>query len=369
MQKEQVELTKTVAAAEKAIGKLQSNAASAKSSMGDVCVDVEKQFSRLQEAVEEARKAAVGALEDAQRQARKQAEGIETHMEQRKAELKKTLVQMQRMTRIKLDVDFLQEYSEWKTVAVDKGLPAMHRNLIDHVAAISQVVTVATQEVCDQILSCFAEKIKSECRSGIKVAIQTQMAESQQSSLPDPESREDLLKYSRSLKFDPDTAHHFLRLTEENTKLTNTSPWHHSYPDNPARFGYWRQAMTSESLYQGRHYFELELSGEGAHVGATYKSIDRKGEESSSCITGNDFSWCLGRNQRGFSLWHDNAETPLATADITRIGLYIDFSKGFIAFYDVTGPLALLHKYKADFVEPLYAAAWLSKKDNMVFSV
>lgn len=53
-------------------------------------------------------------------------------------------------------------------------------------------------------------------------------------------------------------------------------------------------------------------------------------------------------------------------ADITRIGLYVDFHRGSVSFYDVTGPMKLLHKYKADFIEPLYVTAWLSKKDNVV---
>lgn len=106
-----------------------------------------------------------------------------------------------------------------------------------------------------------------------------------------------------SLTFDPDTVHMFLRLTEDDRKVTNTTPWQHSYPDTPERFEYWRQVMTSESLYLGRHYFEAELSGEGVHVGLTYKSIDRKGVARGSCITGNDFSWSLGREGRSFSFF------------------------------------------------------------------
>ena len=101
-------------------------------------------------------------------------------------------------------------------------------------------------------------------------------------------------------------------------------------------------------------------------MGVTYKSIDRKGEQSTSCITGNDFSWCTGRNSRGFYAWHAGVETQLDVAGITRIGLYVDFHKGSVSFYDVTGPMRLLHKYTADFIEPLYVTAWLTKKDNEV---
>lgn len=156
-------------------------------------------------------------------------------------------------------------------------------------------------------------------------------------------------------------------MTEGDRKLTNTSPWQHSYPNNPDRFEYWRQAMASESLYQGRHYIEVELSGEGAHVGLTRKSIDRKGEQSSACITGNNFSWCVGSGRRGLSAWHASTETPLEVGEVRRLGLYVDFHGGVVSFYDASGGMRLLHKYTTNLSEPLYVAAWLSKKDNVIY--
>ncbi|XP_049925653.1 tripartite motif-containing protein 16-like [Epinephelus moara] len=361
LQKKQDEIGRSASAAEKAIGKLQSNNGLIKSSVQEVCVIIEEQFAKLQTTVQEARKGALKVLEGEQRQALKQAEGIQAHLEQRRTELMKTSAQVNKLSRSKSDIDFLQEYSEWKTGVADVCPPSPYINGMDHLTSYVQVVTDATQELCDLILSSYKEKMNLICEKG-----KSQMQESQHSSLPDPETREDFVRYTRNLTFDPDTTHHFLRVTDDNRKLTNTSPWQHSYPDHPSRFEYWRQAMTSDSLYQGRHYIEAELSGEGAHVGVTYKSIDRKGEQNTSCITGNDFSWCMGRNSRGFFAWHADVETPLDVADITRIGLYVDFHRGSVSFYDVTGPMKLLHKYKADFIEPLYVTAWLSKKDNVV---
>lgn len=168
------------------------------------------------------------------------------------------------------------------------------------------------------------------------------------------------------MSFDGDTAHKFLRLTEENRKVTNTTPWQHPYPDVPERFENWRQVLATESFYLGRHYFEVDISGEGTHVGLTYKSIDRKGSESNGCITGNNFSWCLQWNGRTFSTWHSDVETPLSVEKFTRIGVYLEYTRGLLAFYGVTDTMTLIHEYKADFLEPLYPAFWLSKKENIV---
>ncbi|XP_074553234.1 tripartite motif-containing protein 16-like isoform X2 [Halichoeres trimaculatus] len=362
LQKEQKQICQSAAAAEKAIEKLQRNNDTIKSSMQEVCVIVDEQFNRLQMTVEEARKGAVEVLEGEKRRALKQAEGIQAHLEQKRTELMKNLAQMNKLSKYKSDVDFLQEYSEWKKRSTDMCLPTASVTHRDHLISYIQVVTDATQELCDLILSSYREKLNLVWKSCTKSPV----PESPASFLPEPETREDFLKYIRSLTFDPNTTHNFLRVREDNRKLINTSPWQHSYPDHPARFEYWRQAMTVESIYLGRHYVEAELSGEGAHVGVTYKSIDRKGEQSTSCITGNDFSWCVGRNSRGFFAWHDGVEIRLEVTGTTRIGIYVDFEKGTVSFHDITGPITLLCKYTAHFTEPLYVVTWLSKKDNVV---
>lgn len=76
--------------------------------MAEVCGVIVEQFARLQASVEEARRGAVEVMEGEQRQALRQADGIQAHLEQRRAALKKTLAQMDKLYRTKPDVDFLQ---------------------------------------------------------------------------------------------------------------------------------------------------------------------------------------------------------------------------------------------------------------------
>ncbi|XP_061829418.1 tripartite motif-containing protein 16-like isoform X2 [Nerophis lumbriciformis] len=335
LQQKHREMDQSVSATDKAMEKLHSNKERMKAAVQEVLCEVEQQFVRLQEAVGEVRKKATEQLEAEQRRALRQARGVEAHLKQRRAELAKTLAEMNKMARIQSDVSFLQEYSLWKEGAPDVCLPDVRFNNMERVNAYVQVVASVTQELRDLLLTSYQDKLS-------------------------------IITDAKNLTFDPDSAHHFLRLTVDNTKATNTSPWQHGYVDHPDRFEHWRQAVTSQSLYTGRHYVEAELIGEGAHVGVTYKSIERKGQETSSCITGNNFSWCVGRNSRGLSAWHAGAETPLEAPDVTKIGVYVDFHGGHVGFYDVRGPVTLLHRYWADFMEPLHVAAWLSKKENVV---
>uniref|UniRef100_A0A4W5JP56 Tripartite motif containing 16 n=1 Tax=Hucho hucho TaxID=62062 RepID=A0A4W5JP56_9TELE len=291
-------------------------------------------------------------LEGEEKQALRQAEGIKVHLEQRCTELKKTQAQVEKLSKNKNDVDFLQEYSEWKKDSSDIALPGVYIGLMDRLNSFSREIVTSTQELCELLLSNYIETLKETCKNG--------------------ECSHHLVgRDANPVSFDADTAHKFLRLTEENRKVTNTTPWQHPYPDVPERFENWRQVMATESFYVGRHYFEVDVSGEGTHVGLTYKSIDRKGPESNSCITGNDFSWCLQWNGRSFSAWHGDVETPLSVDKFTRIGVYVDYSCGLLAFYgaDDTVGMTLIHKYKAEFLEPLYPAFWLSKKENVVVLV
>uniref|UniRef100_G3PN97 Tripartite motif containing 16 n=1 Tax=Gasterosteus aculeatus aculeatus TaxID=481459 RepID=G3PN97_GASAC len=349
LREKQGEMVRTVAAGENAINKLQLNTVSIELSVTEVRAEIESQFEELQ--------------------ALRQAEGIRVHLEQRCSELKKTQGQMEKLSKHKNDVDFLQEYSQWKKESTDISLPSVYIGLTDRLKSFSRVIVDSTRELCAMLVSSYIEKVKDTCKNdkmGIKTTVHEIVARKQHMSLPNPVTHADFLKYVAHVSFDADSAHKFLRLTEENRKVTNTTPWQHPYPDVPERFDNWRQVLATESFYLGRHYFEVDISGEGTHIGVAYKSIDRKGGESNSCITGNNFSWCVQWNGRAFSAWHSGVETPLAVEKFTRIGVYVDYAGGLLAFYGVDDALTLIHEYRAEFLEPLYPAFWLSKKENVV---
>ncbi|KAK2820112.1 hypothetical protein Q5P01_023071 [Channa striata] len=365
----QTEMVKTLTAAENAIDKLQLNTVSIEQSVAEVQAVIESRFEELQAVVEKAKREVTEILEGEHKQAVKQAEGIRVHLEQKCTELKKNQAQIEKLSRNKNDVDFLQEYSQWKKEAADVSLPGVYIGLTDRLHSFSRVIVDSTEQLCAMLVSSYTEKVKEACKNdktGIKTTVHAIGAAKQNLFTPEPVTHADFLKYAAHVSFDADTAHKFLRLTEENRKVTNTTPWQHPYPELPERFENWRQVLATESFYMGRHYFETDISGEGTHIGLTYKSIDRKGNESNSCITGNDFSWCLQWNGRTFSAWHSDVETPLSVEKFTRLGVYVDYTRGLLAFYGVDDNMALIHKYKAEFLEPLYPAFWLPKKENSI---
>lgn len=81
---------------------------SAQSSVIGVHAEIDQQFSILQSVIEDARKKAFDLLEVEHKQAVSQAESIHSHLNQKMLELKKTMGQMERFSKNKNPVDFLQ---------------------------------------------------------------------------------------------------------------------------------------------------------------------------------------------------------------------------------------------------------------------
>ncbi len=77
-------------------------------SVTEVRAVIESQFEELQAVVERAKREVTEILEGEEKQALRQAEGIRVHLEQRCTELKKTQAQMEKLSKNKNDVDFLQ---------------------------------------------------------------------------------------------------------------------------------------------------------------------------------------------------------------------------------------------------------------------
>lgn len=69
---------------------------------------IESQFDELLAAVERVKREVMEILEGEEKQALKQAEGIRVHLEHRCLELKKTQAQVEKLSKNKNDVDFLQ---------------------------------------------------------------------------------------------------------------------------------------------------------------------------------------------------------------------------------------------------------------------
>ncbi|KAJ1130629.1 hypothetical protein NDU88_008980 [Pleurodeles waltl] len=355
--------------AENAIVKLQANTTSIQNSVTEAKSAINVQFDELLQAVKKAHGHVLEFLEDKERAAVNQSNGIKIYLEQKCNEMEKRKLKAEKLAKHRNEIYFLQEYSEFKKSTGDDSLPSVYIGLKDKLSGIRKVVTELTEHFIQNLQNSYKDKLQEFAKEddfGIKTTVSAIVPAMHRISAPEPKTRSDFLKYFSSLTLDLNTAHRYLRLLDDNRKVTNSSPWQHPYPDHPDRFEHWRQVLCAESMYMGRHYFEVELKGENTHIGMTYKCIDRKGSESNSTITGNNFSWTLKWNGKEFSAWHGDVETLLKSEKYSRVGVYLNYQRGTLSFYGVTSSMNLLHKFESEFTEPLYPAFWLPKKENSV---
>ncbi|XP_072235437.1 NLR family CARD domain-containing protein 3-like [Leuresthes tenuis] len=175
--------------------------------------------------------------------------------------------------------------------------------------------------------------------------------------------RPSLRKYFCRLTLDPNTAHKFLKLSENNRKVTDLRK-EHPYPEHPERFDYWPQVLCENGL-TGRCYWEVEWVGK-VYVAVSYRGIGRNGDSDGSKFGGNDQSWCLTCTDRGYNAWHNNSGTLIPSTSVSnRVAVYLDCTAGILSFYRVSyDTLIHLHTFNTTFTEPLYPGFGYGVKFN-----
>ncbi|KAM6919937.1 protein NLRC3-like [Lycodopsis pacificus] len=178
--------------------------------------------------------------------------------------------------------------------------------------------------------------------------------------------RPGLRKYSCKLTLDTDTVHRYLKLSDNNRKLTHVEE-DQSYPDHPDRFEYYPQLLCRTGL-TGRCYWEVEWRG-GVHISVSYRGIRRRGD-SDDCVFGrNDQSWSLLCSDDGrYTVWHNKTRTPISSISLIsyfssfssfsssdRVAVYVDCPAGSLSFFRVSSDTLIhLHTFNTTFTEPLY---------------
>ncbi|KAB5523273.1 hypothetical protein PHYPO_G00150580 [Pangasianodon hypophthalmus] len=220
--------------------------------------------------------------------------------------------------------------------------------------AVNMIKSHAQTAVEDNLKKRFEEFCKKEFNK-----IPPHAAAVQKISPSEPTSREDFLKYFCYLTLDPNTANHYLHLSEKNRVVT-CSLKKQLYSDLPEKFDSCSQVMCKESLC-GRCYWEVEWRGV-VSISVSYKEIRRKGAGKECEFGRNSQSWslCFSSFSSSLSFYHDDMKTELGVPSSSRIGVYVDQNAGSLSFYSVSDTMRLVHRVHTTFTQPLYAGFGVS---------
>ncbi|XP_044046800.1 tripartite motif-containing protein 16 isoform X2 [Siniperca chuatsi] len=287
-----------------------------------------------------------------------QAEGYVEHLEQEILELQRRDAELRQILESEDNIHFLQNFP---TLCVPPE-PMVPKVLINPQFSFGEMSKTATEikehldDICKKELSKISKTVSETPvyillpRNGDKRL----KVPSRGTDVPEPKTRTDFLRYCCKMSIDPNTVYKELVLSDGNQRVTRKKTIQF-YPDHPERFDGFSQALCKEALTGFRFYWEAEWSGEFS-IGVAYKSISRKGKNSHSLLGYNEKSWSLLCSDSGYSAWHNKVDRDLPDAPrATRIGVYLDFAGNTVAFYSVSEDMELIHRFKAQFSEPLYA--------------
>ncbi|XP_043954672.1 tripartite motif-containing protein 16-like [Gambusia affinis] len=270
---------------------------------------------------------------------------VQEKLEQEITELKRKDAELEQLSHTEDHTQFLLNYPSLPALSESTHSSSINIRPLRHF----EDVTAAVSELRDKL-----KDVLRDPGTNIKLAV---TGVDVLLSEPEPKTRDEILKYSKKITLDTNTANRYLVLTEGNRKATFVSSCL-PYPDHPDRFTGWSQVLSRESL-TGRCYWEVEKRGIHVYIAVSYKDIRREGWSDKCQFGSNCKSWSLYCGRKTYRFSHNNIKTPVSGPVSSRIGVYLDHRAGILCFYSVSEAMTLLHRVQTTFTEPLYAGVWL----------
>ncbi|XP_051816113.1 tripartite motif-containing protein 16-like protein [Acanthochromis polyacanthus] len=266
---------------------------------------------------------------------------LQEKLEQEIRDLKRKDAELKQFSDTPDHNQFLHSYPSVSTLS-----ESTHSSIIDiRPGRHFEDVTAAVKKLRDQLQDILRDKWTNISLAVAEVDVLL--------SEPEPESRDESLKYSRVVTLDPNTANRRLLLSEWNRKVTVMGR-EQRYPDHPDRFTERWQVLSKESL-TGRCYWEVEWRGSGVVVAVAYKNICKKADLHNCGFGQNDKSWSLRCDTNSYKFFYNNTTTNVSGPQSSRIGVYLDHRAGILSFYGVSKTITLLHRVQTTFTEPIHA--------------
>ncbi|XP_051747693.1 tripartite motif-containing protein 16-like isoform X1 [Ctenopharyngodon idella] len=323
---------------EKDLQQLREAVESHKSSAQTAVEDSERIFTELIPSIERSRSEATQRIRDQEKTAVSRAEGRLERLEQEINDLRRRDAELEQISHTQDHIHFLQSF---QSLSAPPESTDVNDDLFSSLSSFDGMRESVRQ---------LRDKLEDFCKEELK-----KISDRVTFTNIVPRTRNDFLQYSHQLTLDLNTAHKYLRLSEENRVITVTATLQ-PYPDHPDRFDIC-QVLCRESVCDRRCYWEIEWSGyHGVFISVSYKSISRKGRGNECRFGYNDQSWSLYCTPFSYSFMHNNRKTKLPVEPISsRIGVYVDHSAGTLSFYSVSGDIMILvHTVQTTFTQPLY---------------
>ncbi|XP_076852730.1 tripartite motif-containing protein 16 [Brachyhypopomus gauderio] len=204
-------------------------------------------------------------------------------------------------------------------------------------------------------------------RKGSQVAVPTGETPHYEPGIPEPTTREELVKYWMSVSLDDRTSQKLLWLSEGGSKVSRMTEAVCPVLDRPERYEHSPQVLGKEGVLGIRGYWEVEYEG-WVVIGVVYENSARKLKDGPCGLGENAVSWAVGWAGSCYQAWHNGENVDIPGAACNTIGVYVDQPAGIINFYTVQGgqgenkEVRLMHRFKTTLTDKLLPGFWVGNK-------
>nr|ATI15611.1 tripartite motif protein 39 [Epinephelus coioides] len=277
-------------------------------------------FTDLIRSIQRSQAELVELIEERYRATKQKAEGFLTELRMEVAELQSRSSQLEQLSQSEDHHHFLQSFStlcspsnkDWTNVSVHSHLS---------LGAVRGAVSLLKQRL---------HEIMEE----------------------DPEIKMNRMReHAVDLTFDPDTAYYSLVISQDGKQVTDIDI-EQNLPYSPKRFEECVEVLAKEGFTSGKFYYEVQVTGKTHwYLGVVRESVEREGIKVLSVENG---FWTFGLDEGSYRAYTTQCVHITVTEKLEKVGIFVDYDKGKVSFYDVNSKSHIYSFTGCHFTETLY---------------
>ncbi|XP_060730869.1 E3 ubiquitin-protein ligase TRIM39-like [Tachysurus vachellii] len=288
-------------------------------------------FTALIRSIERSQAELLEVMEEKQKAAETQAEGLIKELEQEISVLKRRDTELEQLSHTEEHLHLLQIYSSMCSPPHTKNCTEISIN--------TDVSGDTVRTALSQLQQTLNEKLTKTLHDKLKETVSTELKRIQQ--------------YAVEVTLDPDTAHPYLILSDDGKQVTHGDELQ-NLPDTPQRFNHYIFVLGKQSFSSGRFYYEVQVRGKTDwDVGVATENINRKKGEIK--LKPQDGFWTVAlRNENQYKACADPSVPLTLREKVEVVGVFVDYEEGLVSFYDVKSRSHIYSFTVQTFTEKLY---------------
>ncbi|KAL7875772.1 hypothetical protein AOLI_G00107350 [Acnodon oligacanthus] len=289
-----------------------------------------KVFTALIRSIERSQAELIEVMEEKQKAAERQAEGLIKELEQEITTLKRRDTELEQLSHTEDHHHLLQIYpslctpphtKNWTDISIDPHLS---------VEPVSNALSELQKSLDEELSKSLNEKLKETVSSELKR----------------------IQQYAVDVTLDADTAHSSLILSDDGKQVAHGDT-RQNLPENPKRFTYYAMILGKEGFSLGKFYYEVQVRGKTKwELGVARESINRKGEVT---LRPEDGFWTVVlRNGNKYKACAVSSVSLFLKEKPQKVGVFVDYEEGLVSFYDVDARSHIYSFTGQSFTENLY---------------